>query len=66
MYDKDLDFYTPLFVCGPFVGSDGYYFINKNTKLSMKQLHDIRKEWYEDEEFDDGFHVYLDKLFKDA
>ena len=53
MYNKDIDFYTPLFVSN-FCG-EVYYYINKKIKLSPSQLSDYRDIWKEDDEFDGSF-----------
>jgi len=62
MYNKDLDFYTPLGVSN---GENGRYcfYINKDVKLEAINLIILRDIWYMYEDFDNGFAEFLDRLF---
>lgn len=38
--------YIPLYVCG--VGEKGYYYIDKDTKMSPEALEDAMRKWNEE------------------
>ena len=62
MYNKDLDFYTPLSVTT--IGGRFYFYINEDVKLDIVNLMILRDIWFIYEEFDNGFSEFLDRLFE--